>query len=97
MKLPKMDIPVPEQSKITLNLCFHVSPEVLLMAEEATRPVLPVFEIWEEGMDVVFEIIYPFYELLVRNGHLLSTQAQSWDGSQYPFVLDITTYYVYSA
>lgn len=43
------------------------------MAEEATRPVLPVFEIWEEGMDVVFEIIYPFYELLVRNGHLLST------------------------
>jgi len=41
VKLPKMDIPAPEQSKITLNLCFRMSLEVLLMAEEAPRPVLP--------------------------------------------------------
>lgn len=56
MKLPKTDVPAPEQSKITLNLCFHMSLEVLLMAEEATRPVLPVFEIWEERMDAFLKI-----------------------------------------
>lgn len=60
MELPKMDIPAPEQSKITLNLCFHLSLEVLLMSEEATRPVLPVFEIWEEGMDVFLKIFILF-------------------------------------
>lgn len=56
MKLPKTDIPTAEQSKITLSLCFHMSLKALLMAEEATRPVLPVFEIREEGMDMFLKV-----------------------------------------
>lgn len=69
MELAQRDTPAPEESKMTADLCSCTALEVLLMAEEPTRPVLPVFEIWEEGIGWVFQTVYPFYELFVRNGH----------------------------